>query len=127
MKLRSIRIGLGIVGNAVGLLVAKAVIGDDMTLRAGGFVIAVLIFSVLTAVFEPIASRVAARTADALQGVSALVATAVSLWLTEVITSDNFAISGVGAWLLASVIVWLSALILGVILVKLVVSRIADD
>ena len=53
MKLRMIRIGLTVAGNALGLWITSLLLGDDMSVSGAAFVLAVLIFSVLTLVLEP--------------------------------------------------------------------------
>ena len=53
-----VRIGLALAGNAIGLLLA-AIILSKMSLDLVSFVIAVVIFTVLTAVIEPMVSKLA--------------------------------------------------------------------
>jgi len=48
-----IRVGVALLGAAIGLIVAAAVL-EDMTLDGAAFVIAIVIFAVLTAVLEPL-------------------------------------------------------------------------
>ncbi len=118
MKLRAIRIGLTLLGNALGLFIASLLLGSDMSISAAAFVIAVVIFSVLTLVAEPLVTKLTADRADFLSGGSALISTAIALLLTAAI-SDGLSIDGVGTWLLAALVVWLATAILGVVLVRL--------
>lgn len=124
MKLRLIRIGLILLGNALGLWIASLLLDDDMSVSGAAFVLAVIIFTVFIVVLEPIVSRLAEKYADFLTGGSALIATGLALALTDWI-SDGLSISGFGTWLLATIIVWLAAAILGVVLVKLFVKEAA--
>ncbi len=51
---------------------------DDMSISGLGFVLAVVIFTVLTAVLQPLMTKIAVQNAPALQGSSALVTTFLS-------------------------------------------------
>lgn len=115
-----IRIGLSLAGNAIGLLVA-AIILDDMSLSGAAFLIAVVIFTALTAVLQPLVSKVAEKNAPALQSGSALITTFLALVLTALI-SDGLDIDGAVTWILATVLVWLLTVIAGVVLAKLVLK-----
>jgi uncharacterized membrane protein YvlD (DUF360 family) len=121
MKLRLIRIGLVLAGNALGLWITSLLLDDDMSISGTAFIIAVVIFTVLTLVLEPIVSRLTEKYVDILSGGTALITTALALILTAWI-SDGLSIDGIGTWLLATVIVWLVTAILGVVLVRLFVK-----
>jgi putative membrane protein len=125
MKLRLIRIGLVLVGNALGLLITSLILDDDMSISGSAFLIAVVIFTVLMLVLDPLVSRLAERHADSLAGGSALVSTALALVLTDWI-SDGLSIDGIGTWLLATFLVWIVTAIVGVVLGRLVLARFAD-
>ena len=111
-----IRVGLALVGNAIGLLFA-AIILDKMTLSGAAFIVAVVIFTILTAVIEPLVGKLAADRAPALESGSALVSTFLALLLTTVI-SDGLNIDGASTWIIATVLVWLLTMIAGVLLPK---------
>ena len=119
------RLVLALAGNAIGLWLA-ALLLDDMEIDGAAFVVAVLIFSVLFAVLEPLIQKQALKNAEALQGSSALITTLVALILTNLI-SDGLSISGLGTWILATVIVWLGTIIAGVLLARFVLKQVADD
>ena len=120
-----IRIGLSLAGNAIGLLLAAMILGD-MSLDGVAFVIAVVIFTVLTAVLQPLVSKVAEKQVPALQTGSALVSTFLALVLTALI-SDGLQIDGAATWLLATVLVWLFTTIAGVVLVKFLLKDAPDS
>jgi putative membrane protein len=120
-----LRIGLALLGNALGLIIA-AVVLDDMSLDASGFIIAVVIFTVLMVVLQPLIVKVSVQYARALAGSSALVATFVSLLITELI-SDGLEIEGFGTWVLATIIVWLGSLLAGVLLAALFLREATDN
>ena len=115
-----IRIGLLFAGNAVGLLLA-AIILDKMDVDGPSFIIAVVIFTVLTAVLEPFVAKVTEERPSLLQSASALIATFLALVIT-VLVSDGLKIDGALTWLLATVLVWLFTMIASVLLVKFVMK-----
>ena len=104
-----VRTLIALAGNAVGLIVAAAVL-DDMELDAGSFVVAVILFTVVMALLQPfLAVQLRVLGPSALGGV-ALFATFASLVVTELV-SDGLSISGVTTWIAATVIVWLVSLL----------------
>ena len=104
-----LRIVISLLGNALGLWVASLILAD-MSLSASGFVIAVVVFTVLTAVLQPLITKMAVQNAPALQGSSALVTTFLSLVITALVT-DGLSIDGVSTWIFATVIVWFFTMI----------------
>lgn len=108
-----VRTLVGLVANAVGLLVAAALL-DGVHVNAGSFVVAVVIFTVVYALMQPFLISQFRRNRAALGGV-ALIATLVSLIVTDLV-SDGFSIDGVGTWIAATFIVWLGALLAALIL-----------
>ncbi len=97
------------VSDAIALIVASLVL-DDVALDVSGFFIAVLIFTGLQVVLEPLARQIALKNAPALLGSTALICTLVSLVITSVV-SDGLRISGGGTWVLATILVWIVALL----------------
>ena len=120
-----IRIGLSLAGNAIGLLVASLLL-DKMDVSGAAFLIAVVIFTVLTAVIEPLIAKLTSSKAEALEGASALITTLLALIITALI-SDGLDISGAGTWILATVIVWIVTLIAGVVLARFVIKGTTDS
>jgi len=103
-----------LLANAVGLIVA-AVVLDRMELDATAFIIDVVLFTVVFALMTPfLANQLRKRQSSALGGV-ALIATLISLIITDLI-SDGFTIDGLTTWVLAAVIVWASSLLAAFIL-----------
>jgi uncharacterized membrane protein YvlD (DUF360 family) len=116
---------VAVAANAVGLLVAAALL-DDFQLTASGFVLAVIIFTVVFALMQPfLVSQLRRRATSALGGV-ALIATFVSLLITDLV-SDGLDIEGVGTWIAATVIVWLAALLAAIILPFLGLRKYLED
>ncbi|HKO75022.1 MAG TPA: phage holin family protein [Gaiellaceae bacterium] len=119
-----VRTLVGLVANAIGLLVAAAVL-DGVHVNAGSFVVAVVIFTVVYALMQPFLISQFRRNRAALGGV-ALIATLVSLIVTDLL-SDGFSIDGVGTWIAATFIVWLGALLAALILPFLGLKKYLDE
>jgi uncharacterized membrane protein YvlD (DUF360 family) len=114
-----------LLANTIGLLAATAIL-DGMTIDAAAFIMAVLIFTVVEVVFEPMLRQMAMRSAQALMGSVSLIITFVGLLVTDVF-SDGLHISGLSTWVLATIIVWLAALVAGLILPLILVKRAVGD
>lgn len=112
--------GVQLLANALGLIVA-AVLLDEVHVSGAAFVIAVVLFTLVYAVAQPFFDQMAVAKLPALRGGVALVATLVGLIVTSWL-SDGLTISGFTAWILATVVVWvvalLGALVLPLVLVK---------
>jgi hypothetical protein len=114
-------VAMHVIAAAVGLVVAAAVL-DDMALDASGFVIAVAIFAAVDLVAQPLIIKLGWKYASVLSGSSALLSTFVALVVTTII-SDGLRISGVGTWLLATVIVWAASMLAAIILPLTIFKR----
>ena len=110
-----------LIANALGLILAAWIL-DDMSLSASGFLIALLVFTGIEIVVQPLIIQTSMRHARALSGSSALLASFVALVITTWL-SDGLQIDGATTWLLATVIVWAAALLAGVLLPVLVFKR----
>lgn len=110
-----------LLANAVGLLVAAYVL-DDMTLTNSAFVVAVLIFTVVEILIDPLLTKIALTSATALRGSVALVTTFIGLLVTTLLT-DGLDINGVDTWIFATLIVWLAALLAGLLLPLILVKK----
>jgi uncharacterized membrane protein YvlD (DUF360 family) len=116
---------VAVAANAIGLLVAAAVL-DGFHLNASGFVLAVIIFTVVFALMQPfLISQMRGRAGRALGGV-ALIATFLALLITDLL-SDGLNIEGVGTWIAATVIVWLAAVLAAFILPFLGLKKYLED
>jgi putative membrane protein len=116
-----IRIGIHLLANAIGLIVAAWVL-SGMTITGPAFVIAVVIFTAVEVVADPLLTRIAITSVPALRGGVALVTTVVGLLITSVVSS-GLTISGVDTWVLATLIVWLAALVAALILPVFLVKK----
>jgi putative membrane protein len=120
-----VRTIVALVANAVGLIVAAAVL-DDMELDVSGFVIAVVIFTIVFALLQPFLVVQLRGAGSAPLGGVALLATLASLIITDLL-SDGFSIDGAVTWLLAAVIVWAAAVIAAFILPFLGLKRFLEE
>lgn len=116
---------IALLANAVGLIVAAAVL-DDMQLDVGGFVVAVVIFTIVFALLQPFLVVQLRGAGSAALGGVALLATLASLIITDLL-SDGFTIDGGVTWLLAAVIVWAAAVLAAFILPFLGLKRFLEE
>ena len=114
-----------LIANAIGLLIAAAVL-DDMTIDGGAFVIAVLIFSGIEVLAEPLLRQIAVTSAPVLLGSVALIATFIGLVLTALI-SDGLSIDGAWTWVLATIVVWLATLLAGILLPLILFKKVLAE
>lgn len=120
-----VRTLIALVSNAVGLLVAAAVL-DGFHLNATGFVVAVVVFTVVFALMQPFLFAQLRGSSGGLLGGVALIATLVSLVVTSLIT-DGLSIDGITAWVAGTVIVWLAAVLAAFILPALGLKKYLNE
>jgi uncharacterized membrane protein YvlD (DUF360 family) len=114
-----------LISNTVGLLIAWAVL-PDFHINLTSFIIAVLIFTVVETLIQPLLRQMAITSVRALQGSVALVTTLVGLIVTDLL-STGLSIQGLTTWILATIIVWLATLLAELILPVLFFKRILDE
>lgn len=112
---------IALAASAIGLLVADWVL-DDMSVGMSGFIIAVAIFTVTTAIINPFIMKMAMKKAQALLGASALITTFVGLLVTKIL-SESLQINGLSTWLFATLVVWLASLLAAVFIPMILVKR----
>jgi putative membrane protein len=120
-----VSIVIRVAANAVGLLVAAALL-EGMSVSGSAFVIAVAIFTVVQAVVGPMIRQAAVKNAQVLLGGTALVVTFLGLLLTSLI-SDGLRIEGASTWVLATVIVWVASLLATLALPLLFAKRAVEE
>jgi putative membrane protein len=120
-----VRLVIAFVSNAIGLIVAAAVL-DGMSLDATGFIVAVVVFTVVFALMQPFLISTFRRAPGPLLGGVALIATLVSLILTTLLT-DGLSIRGVATWIAATVIVWLGSVLAAFVLPYLGLKKYLDQ
>ena len=120
-----IRVGIALLGAAIGFIVAALVL-DDMTLDGAAFLIAVGIFVVLTAVLEPFIEKIGDEHLSLISTFSSLITTFLALLITELV-SDGLDITGSVTWVLATLIVWASTALATLILVRMFVKNVREN
>jgi uncharacterized membrane protein YvlD (DUF360 family) len=120
-----VRTVIALLANAVGLIVAAAVL-DGMHMNVSGFIVAVIIFTVVFALMQPYLAAQFRRSRPAALGGVSLIATFIALVVTDIV-SDGFSINGVGTWIAATVIVWVASLLAGFILPFLGLKKFLDE
>lgn len=114
-----------LIGNAVGLLLAVLLL-PGFSIDFGAFIIVVLIFTVIEVAALPLLRKLSEKNVPQLMGGIALVTTFVGLFVTEIIVS-RFTIGGISNLLAATLLVWLGALIAGVLLSHYVFTSLRDQ
>jgi len=120
-----VRTLIALVANAVGLIVA-AIVLDDVELDATSFVVAVVIFTAVFVLLQPFLAVNLRRMGPGMLGAVSLIATLVSLIVTDLLT-DGLSISGALTWILAALIVWLAALAAALLLPFLGLKKYLDE
>lgn len=105
-----------LIANAIGLTLANILL-PGFSIGLLGIVIVTLVFTVVSVVLLPIVRKVSEKKLPELLGGLSLVVTFAGLLITEMLVSD-FTIGGIANLLAATLIVWLGALIAGVLLPK---------
>jgi hypothetical protein len=119
------RATVALIADAVALIVGAQVL-DDMSLDAGGFIVALVLFAGISLLIEPLIRQSAIKNAPAILGSSSLIATLISLVLTAAI-SDGLSISGTTTWILATVIVWAVALAARLLLPLIIFKKVLSE
>ncbi|WP_141012998.1 phage holin family protein [Nocardioides sambongensis] len=119
-----------LLSSAVGILVADMLL-EDMRLEATGFIVVVVVYSIIQAVVQPFVTKMAALHASAFLGGTALVATLIALLVASLLGGDSMEIDGAVTWIAATVIVWLvtavASLAIPFLLVKAGVEHLRED
>ena len=120
-----IRIVLSCAASAIGLWIASLVL-DGMSVDGTSFFIAAVIFTISTAILQPLITKMALKNADFLMGGTALVTTLIGLIITDLV-SDGMSIDGLSTWLLATLIVWLATMLAAVILPMIFLKKAVEQ
>jgi len=103
-----------LVGNAIGLLLASLLL-TGFTIDPLSVLIVVVVFTAVEVIATPLITKLSKSKMPSLMGGVSLVITFVGLWVTDLFV-DGMNIGGLTNWLLATLLVWLGALIAGVLL-----------
>ncbi len=121
-----IRVGIALLGAAIGLIIAAVVLGDDMSLDGPAFVLALVIFVVLTAVLEPLIEKIGDEHISLIATFSSLITTFLALLITDLV-SDGLNIEGSLTWLLATLIVWACTALATWILLRMFIKNVREN
>ncbi len=114
-----------LVGNAIGLFLATVLL-DGFSVAPLAFVIAVVVFTVIYMIASPLITSLSQKNMPSLMGGVALVTTFVGLWLTNMFV-DGMTVGGLTNLLLGTLIVWLGALIAGILLPVYVFKSLREE
>jgi hypothetical protein len=96
---------LGLVGTAIGLVLASLLLGSDFELNGVvGFFVSLIVFAILSAFFTWLVFKFLLRNAGSVVALTGLLSTFLALLVTSVFTS-GLDINGWG-WLWGTLIVW---------------------
>ncbi len=108
--------------NAVGLFLATVLL-PGFSIDLWSFVVATLVFTAIEVLTGPLIFKISLKSAPALSGGVALVTTFIGLFITSRML-DGMEIGGLSNWLAATLLVWLGALLAGLILPLLIFKKI---
>jgi putative membrane protein len=111
-----------LIANTVALIVGNLIL-EDMSVSGTAFVIAVLIFTGIEILVEPLLRQIALSNARALLGGTALIATLIGLIITAAISDGLSITGGVTTWVLATLIVWAVALVVQLLLPLIIFKK----
>lgn len=103
-----------IIANAVGLLLAKALL-DGFSISAAAFIVVLLVFTGVMVLAGPLMTKVAITALPQIRGSVALVTVFVGLKVTEWLM-QGFDMGGLSNWLAATLLVWLGSLVAEILL-----------
>ncbi len=103
-----------LIGNAVGLLLAVVLL-PGFKIAPLSIIVVVLVFTVVQVIADPLITKISEKNVPALKGGIALAVTFVGLLITDLIAS-GLTIGGVSNLLAATLLVWLGAVIAGVLI-----------
>ncbi|MBI1350070.1 MAG: hypothetical protein GC156_03010 [Actinomycetales bacterium] len=106
---------LGLGGNAIGLILAGLILGDQFHFTsATGFVVSLVIFAVLSALFTWLVLKFLVRNAGSIVALTGLIATFLALLVTALLPWGSLSINGWG-WIWGTLIVWICGMFIWLI------------
>ena len=103
-----------LIGNAVGLLLATLLL-QGFSIAPLSLIIVVVVFTLVQVIADPLITRISEKNLPALKGGVALAVTFVGLLITDLIAS-GLTIGGVANLLAATLLVWLGAVVAGILI-----------
>lgn len=97
---------LGLGGNAIGLILAALILGDQFELNGPvGFIVSLIVFAILSGLFTWLVLKFLVRNAGSIVALTGLISTFLALLVTSLLT-DGLDINGWG-WVWGTLIVWI--------------------
>lgn len=125
MKNVGVRLAIFLGSSAIALLVAVLSL-RKFTMTFWGFIIAVVVFSVLQSIFSPLLAKLAEKYAASLTSLVGLVSAFLALLVSQAVI-PGVHIRGGGTWVLASLLLWIIPGIATLILGQVFKTSGADD
>lgn len=105
---------LGLAGAAIGLLVCSLIFGDNFKFSSfGGFVMALVIFAILSAIIPFFILKFLLRHADSIVALTGLFSTFIALFVTAI--TPWMHIGGFWTWVWSILIIWVLGMFIWVI------------
>ena len=111
---------LYILANAAGLLLA-ALLLPGFKIGITALIVATLLFTGIELILKPIILKLSKKSIPAREGGIALITTFFGLFVTSILI-DGMEIGGISNWLAATLLVWIGALIAGVLLPRYILK-----
>jgi hypothetical protein len=106
---------LGLGGNAIGLLLASLLLGDQFKFTSPvGFFVSLVIFAILSALFTWMVLKFLVRNAGSIVALTGLISTFLALLVTDLLPWGSLDINGWG-WLWGTLIVWVCGMFIWLI------------
>jgi len=105
---------LGLGANAIALIICSLLFGENFSFSSWwGFVVAVVVFAILSGLFTWIVLKFLLRHAGSVVALTGLVATFLALVVTSLTT--GLQINGASTWLFATLLIWIISMFIWVI------------
>ncbi len=125
MKKHALSALVHLIGNSVGLLLAVLLL-PGFSIDFGAFIIVVLLFTVVEVAALPLLRKLSEKNIPQLMGGISLATTFVGLMVTNLLV-PRFTIGGISNLLASTLLVWLGALIAGVLLTHYVFPSLKES
>lgn len=113
-----------LIANAVGLMLANILL-TGFSISILGIVIVTVVFTVVSMILLPIIRKISEKKAPQLLGGLSLIVIFAGLWITALLV-DSFTIGGFTNHVAATLIVWIGAMIAGVLVPKYVITSLGN-
>lgn len=109
-----------LIANAVGLMLANILL-TGFSISILGIVVVTVVFTVVSMILLPIIRKISEKKAPQLLGGLSLIVIFAGLWITALLV-DSFTIGGFTNHVAATLIVWIGAMIAGVLVPKYLIT-----